>query len=199
MTIESKSAFARRRGRTPTAVGQWIKAGLISGAALEGRGRSARINVEIAEAQLAARLDPGQALGNGAATLKAARTLKLSKPSKRPRPSKSQTSKSTPVDDTEDADDEGGIDPVYAREKAGLVRAQREAQEMKNAKERGQLLEADAVDRKWDEVRAVVLAAILAVPGRVRQTHPDLADVHYRAFDAELRQALARLSTHASS
>lgn len=191
MTIESKSAFARRRSRTPTAVGQWIRAGILSGPALEGKGRSARINVEIAEAQLASRLDPGQALGNGSGSSKTTRTLKVPQPSK-PIPS------IEPEVEAGEPDDDATLDPDYAREKARLAKAQADAQEMKNAKERGRLVEADAVDQKWDEVRAVVLAAVLAVPGRVKQAYPDLADVHHRAFDAELRLALARLAKHGS-
>jgi hypothetical protein len=59
-TVVSKGEFARRKCRGPSAVSNWIAAGKISEAALVGRGNSAKIWVEQAEADLAASLDPSQ-------------------------------------------------------------------------------------------------------------------------------------------
>jgi hypothetical protein len=52
-----KSAFAKHLGVSAARVSQWVSTGLIDGEALVGTGRSARIVVEIANAQLRERLD----------------------------------------------------------------------------------------------------------------------------------------------
>jgi len=61
-TIESKGAFARRMGRGPSAVSNWISQGKITEAALIGKGNAAKVWVERAQADLAASLDPSQQL-----------------------------------------------------------------------------------------------------------------------------------------
>lgn len=64
----SKSEFARRRKITPGRVSQYLAEGKISGDALDGQGREAKIVESIACAQLQSRLDVGQRLGNGLRT-----------------------------------------------------------------------------------------------------------------------------------
>lgn len=59
-TILTKAEFADRVGRTRSCVSNWIAGGKISAAALIGDGRSARIWLERAEADLSASLDPSQ-------------------------------------------------------------------------------------------------------------------------------------------
>jgi hypothetical protein len=66
--IESKSEFARRTNVTPGRVTQWIDEGKITAAALDGEGRSARIKVRVALAQLNRSLDIDQRGGNGLLT-----------------------------------------------------------------------------------------------------------------------------------
>lgn len=61
----SKSEFAFRRGVTPARVSQWISEGKISGDAIVGSGRHARIDEEVACRQLDAALDLVQRTGNG--------------------------------------------------------------------------------------------------------------------------------------
>ncbi|MCG5240082.1 hypothetical protein ACIU1J_01885 [Azospirillum doebereinerae] len=56
----SKSDFARHRGVSPAAVSQWISSGRLSGAALVGEGRTAKVDVAEADRQLATTLDLGQ-------------------------------------------------------------------------------------------------------------------------------------------
>jgi hypothetical protein len=63
--IVSKGEFAAQTNVTPTRVGQWIREGKISGEAIVGEGRFARINVDVAMRQLNQRRDPSQAVGNG--------------------------------------------------------------------------------------------------------------------------------------
>lgn len=60
-----KGEFARHIGVSPGRVTQMISEGLIGRDALEGLGPRAMIKVEVAQAQIRARRDPGQAVGNG--------------------------------------------------------------------------------------------------------------------------------------
>ena len=64
----AKGDFARLCNVTPGRVSQWISEGKISGAALVGEGRSAKICVSIAKAQLRSKIDVGQRFGNGLST-----------------------------------------------------------------------------------------------------------------------------------
>ncbi|MGU3539993.1 hypothetical protein [Methylobacterium sp. A54F] len=66
--IVTKSEFAKIAGVSPGRVTQWIDEGKISGDALVGQGRSARIRAEAALRQVNLRRDVGQALGNGLGT-----------------------------------------------------------------------------------------------------------------------------------
>lgn len=67
-TIVRKGEFARMRNVDPSRVSQWISEGKLTGEALVGEGRTARINVEVATRQLLARLDVSQRFGNGLKT-----------------------------------------------------------------------------------------------------------------------------------
>lgn len=60
--ILSKSDFAARAGVHKSRVTQWLKGGRIFGAAIVGSGHTARINAEIALAQLRNSRDPSQVL-----------------------------------------------------------------------------------------------------------------------------------------
>ena len=66
--VVSKGDFAKLCGVSPGRVTQWIDEGKISGAALVGEGRSAKIRVAVAQKQVNLRRDVGQALGNGLGT-----------------------------------------------------------------------------------------------------------------------------------
>ncbi|SHO65827.1 hypothetical protein SAMN02745172_02474 [Pseudoxanthobacter soli DSM 19599] len=65
MDVVSKGEFARLSNVSPGRVSQWISEGKLSGAALVGSGRTARINVAEARRQLRQKLDISQRLGNG--------------------------------------------------------------------------------------------------------------------------------------
>lgn len=60
-----KGAFAKIIGKSPARVSQLIAEGVISGPALVGSGRLAKIVPSIAQRQLAARLDPVQQVAQG--------------------------------------------------------------------------------------------------------------------------------------
>lgn len=63
--VVSKGQFAQLANVSAGRVSQWIAEGKLSGAALVGEGRSARIKVSVAQAQLRTRIDVGQRFGNG--------------------------------------------------------------------------------------------------------------------------------------
>lgn len=62
-TVVTKERYAELKGRTPSAVSNWIAKGIITPAALRGTGVRARIILEQANADLAANLDPAQQAG----------------------------------------------------------------------------------------------------------------------------------------
>lgn len=74
-----------------------------------------------------------------------------------------------------------------------LVLAQAEGQRIKNAKLRGELLEASAVEARWTSAVLDVRAAILAVPSRFGARH-GLSAAILADLDADLRDALAGLA-----
>ncbi|MBG6205396.1 hypothetical protein IWQ49_000040 [Labrenzia sp. EL_126] len=65
----SKGAFAKLINVSPGRVSQYISEGKLSGPALEGEGRNAKVRVAEARAQLNQKLDIGQRMGNGLDTL----------------------------------------------------------------------------------------------------------------------------------
>lgn len=73
----SKSEFALHIGVSPGRITQYISAGIIGPDALVGEGRTARIDVDRAKAQISTRRHVGQALGNGLTTRVAATTTQL--------------------------------------------------------------------------------------------------------------------------
>jgi len=71
--VISKSEFAAVVGVSPSRVSHWLRDGKISGDAVVGSGYCARIDVDLAKAQLAGSLDLSQRLGaNGKARLEGA-------------------------------------------------------------------------------------------------------------------------------
>lgn len=66
--VITKAEFARRRGVSAGRVSQWISEGKITGDALVGEGRSAKIRESVAVAQLRQKLDPMQMTANGLST-----------------------------------------------------------------------------------------------------------------------------------
>ena len=73
----SKSEFALHIGVSPGRITQYISAGIIGPDALVGEGRTARIDVDRAKAQISTRRHVGQALGNGLTTRVSATTPQL--------------------------------------------------------------------------------------------------------------------------
>lgn len=78
-------------------------------------------------------------------------------------------------------------------ERARLAREQADAQALKNAKLRGELVEAAEVERTWSDVLRQLRARILAVPSRLRADLPDTPAPTFHAIDRALRDALTEL------
>ena len=83
------------------------------------------------------------------------------------------------------------------KERARLAKAQADAMEMKNARQRGSLLEGEAVEREWADVLRGVRAGMLAVPSRVAQRLPHLTADDVAEIDAEVRAVLLELGESA--
>lgn len=77
-------------------------------------------------------------------------------------------------------------------ERARLAKEQADAQALKNAALRRELVAAADVERAWGDVLRQVRARILAVPSRVRQSL-SLAPGDVELIDRELRAALSEL------
>jgi phage terminase Nu1 subunit (DNA packaging protein) len=80
-----------------------------------------------------------------------------------------------------------------AAERARLAKAQADAQELKNAVTRGELLDASEVEREWTATFAAVRAGVLAASSRVAQRLPQLSLHDISEIDAELRAVLTEL------
>ena len=66
--------------------------------------------------------------------------------------------------------------------------------QLEAGKRRGELLDADAVARQWQDVLRRVRAGIMAVPSRLRARLPHLTARDVEVLDRELRHALAALA-----
>ena len=77
-------------------------------------------------------------------------------------------------------------------ERARLAKEQADAQALKNASLRGELVSAAEVERKWADVLRQVRSRILAVPSRLRQS-VNLDAESADEMDRELRAALTEL------
>lgn len=79
-------------------------------------------------------------------------------------------------------------------EKLRLTRAQAEREETRVARERGELVSAEAVAREWSSILADVRAALLAVPSRFAASQPHLSAHDIATLGEEIRRALEGLA-----
>ncbi|RJF81117.1 hypothetical protein D3877_12910 [Azospirillum cavernae] len=131
----SKSEFARHRGVSPAAVSQWISNGRLSGSALIGAGRTAKINVEEADRQLGVTLDLGQQMAQQA--------LRPSPPS--------PPSFRSPEDDHA---------ARYQKARADSAEIDAERARRRDQAERGLYLETDAARAAWAKELGGLLTAM---------------------------------------
>lgn len=79
-------------------------------------------------------------------------------------------------------------------ERARLAREQADAQALKNAALRRELVPAAEVAREWGEALRAIRARVLAIPSRVRAVLPHLTPADVAAMDREARAALDDLA-----
>lgn len=181
-TVESKGDYARRHGRAPSSVSNWIAEGKISPEALIGTGVRARIWVERADADLARSLDPGQQAAQAHPIEGAIMT-----PPAPPRASLAATT--TPVG--EDLAD----DFVRRRRKADADRAEHEAEmaRRKLAVDDGRWIDAAAAQRAWSAELAKLLAGVDTFLGnRLAHAIADRFGLDWKELAVLLRQEFRR-------
>ncbi|QFG37294.1 phage terminase Nu1 subunit (DNA packaging protein) [Paracoccus pantotrophus] len=84
-------------------------------------------------------------------------------------------------------------------ERARLARLQADAQDLKNAALRRELVPAVEVAREWGEALRAIRARVLAIPSRVRSALPHLTPADVAALDRETRAALDDLADNAGA
>ncbi len=181
----SKGEFADLCGVSAGAVTQWITKRILSGDAIVGEGRSARIRTAVGLEQVKLRRDVGQANGNGAGTRLDGRTSppKASRP---PAPPPSdEDDDGTPLDlDAASADQ---LDIAIKRAKLrGLQSAQRETDE-KEAARQGRYVEASAVSR---QMGIVATQTMRVFEGAL----PEVATALAARFDLDNRDLLQAMT-----
>lgn len=88
----------------------------------------------------------------------------------------------------------GSASAGLTSEREGLARAQRLAQEHKNAVAAGEFVSAVDVERTWSDFLRKIRSQVLAVPSRVRQIVPTLTAHDAGLIDRELRDVLTGLA-----
>ncbi len=90
----------------------------------------------------------------------------------------------------------GGEEHVLAltTERARLAKEQADAQALKNAALRGEMVSAQEVSQEWAGVLRQVRARILSVPSRLRAALPQIGPAEVAAIDREIRTALEELA-----
>lgn len=78
-------------------------------------------------------------------------------------------------------------------ERARLAKEQADAQAIKNAKLRGELVEASEVERTWADALRQLRARIMAVPSRLQSELPDIDPQAIDAMDRALRATLTEV------
>ena len=66
--------------------------------------------------------------------------------------------------------------------------------ELEVQKRQGELVEAAATRREWQDIQRLVRARVLAIPSRVRSQLPHLTAHDVEVIDAEVREALTALA-----
>jgi hypothetical protein len=164
----SKGDFARHIGVTPARVSQMISERLIGADALVGEGRYARINVELASAQIGHRRDPGQAMGNGLKT-------DLGSPTRSP-------ASPTPREASEDLDEDDPRALILLEKLEGEQRKNRMAR-IEEARQLGQLVPAD-------EMRRAMGKALQDQLNHFTGMAPDIANAIAAKFELPQRDVL---------
>lgn len=197
--VVSKGEFARLSNVSPGRVSQWIEQGKVSGDALVGEGRAARVRVRTAQAQLKRHLDPTQMTANGVRTR--IPSGPLATPPRAPPASPAPTAPSRPPRPADGFDQaegpEPGSDPGSAvkldltEERARLAKEQADRVAIQNAKLRGELLDAAEIEHRWADEMVRLRSRMLAVPVDLPQLLPGLTKHELGVIDRAIRDAMS--------
>ena len=148
----SKGEFAALIGVSPGRVSQYLAEGKISPSALQGVGRSAKIIVEQAKADLRLTLDVSQRLGNGIETRldAAAAAITAGETASRNGSAHQAPSAPPPIALT-------GIDHEIKQQKLEQIRRANRNAAINDARERGQLIETEASRAEMTRVAAALM------------------------------------------
>jgi len=172
-TVVSKSEYAKMRGRTASAVSHWIRSGKLSGPALIGRGRMAKVVVEEADQQLATLLDIAQ-----------------------------QEAQESPIDLQRDAVDEppenvigqrGGAQADYYSARARKQQAEAEIAEAKLKVQQGVYLMREEAEAAWSRTLAELVRLLDEIPGRPGEPVAAELGCDVRALTLALRRETKRV------
>lgn len=143
--IVTKGEFAVRRNVTPGRVSQWISEGKITGAALVGEGRNARIRETVAVAQLNRKLDIIQRFGNGL-------TTRLDVPQPAPAPPPAQVPESAPADAAPDLPRLDPVEEQIKRERLEQLRRGNRKTAEEEAVRAGTLVNAETAAQQYGKI-----------------------------------------------
>lgn len=148
----SKGEFAALIGVSPGRISQYLAEGKISPAALQGVGRSAKIIVEQAKADLRLTLDVSQRLGNGIETRldAAAAAITAGEIASATGSAYQAQSPPPPIALT-------GIDHEIKQQKLEQIRRANRNAAINDARERGQLIETEASRAEMTRVAAALM------------------------------------------
>ena len=90
------------------------------------------------------------------------------------------------------SDEKGGQELV--RERALLAREQREAQALKNAIVRGEMIDASEAEKRWADEMVRLRSRLLAVPTDIAQAMPHMTKHDVAIVDRNLRDAMDEAS-----
>jgi len=166
----SKGDFAKHIKVSAARVSQYIQSGIIGPEALIGEGRNARIDVEVATAQISQRRHVGQSLGNGLMTRLEGK------------PAPASLSSATPGDD-------GHV--VIPRDTASLIQLEKLDQERRKNRQaerdeavaNGRLVEGEELQRQVGKAAQRVVAIFDGMA-------PDIADAIAAKFALPARDVL---------
>lgn len=179
--VVSKGEFARISNVSPGRVTQWIAEGKITGDALVGEGRAARIRVRAAQSQLKRHLDPNQMTANGV------RTRIPTGPLVPPTPEPVEADDSAPSDDRSPLGD-------LTEERTRLAKEQADRVAMMNAALRGELIKATEAERRWSEQMVTLRSRMLAVANDLPLLLPHLTAHDIATIDRSYRDAMDHAS-----
>jgi len=154
----TKGAFALEIGVSAGRVSQMIAEGKIGPDALAGEGRNAKVRVDRAKRQIAARRDPGQALGNGLGTRVDTPQGATAAGPTLPDP----MSTASPVGMTDAGQPSApseSFDAQYKREKLAQIQRQNRKAAEEEAERRGRFMESEAARTQMARISGSLLSS----------------------------------------